>query len=188
MEKVKFMLVFSALFLGLFFLYGCSDEEICPDNPGYVLCGYCSEDAALSDNPNAGQCRYCPEGTYCSGDECGDIACIPYGSNGGTSGGSQQCPAEQGYTLCGYCSNIDQCKYCPQGTYCPSDFCYSDICPYSSGGTSGGGGSKYYYASCSQCKYGYSGYSYEGYDYATCNYYYQLCVAAECGKILDNCR
>lgn len=109
---------------------------------------------------------------------------------------SEICPAEVGQTLCGYCSEDrmatgnphgGQCRYCPEGYSCSGDIC-GDITCKAGGGGGGGGGTKTYYASCSQCKGEHSMYSYNGYSYETCNYYYNLCVDAQCGKILDNCR
>ena len=117
--------------------------------------------------------------------------------------GSITCPVMSGDKLCGYCSedaalsdnpHAGKCRYCPTGTACiMDDICGELSCRQSgsnggNGGTSGGGGGKTYYASCSSCDGPYRTYSYRGADYTTCNYYYQLCVAASCDKILDNCR
>lgn len=125
------------------------------------------------------------------------------GENGGNV-----CPARSDEVYCGYCSadrmatgnpNGGACRYCPAGYQCS----YSDICgdlkchpgAGAPGGESSGSGSsagttaRTYYASCSQCTVGpYGMYSYRGGSYGVCNGYYQACVQARCGKILDNCR
>ena len=122
------------------------------------------------------------------------------------------CPAQQGQVYCGYCSddraltgnpNGGQCRYCPSGYSCStSNICGELKCvPGGNGngntngnwnnGANDGGNvvqQKTYYASCSQCKGAYSSYSYRGPSYDVCNAYYQTCVVAQCGKILDNCR
>jgi len=117
------------------------------------------------------------------------------------------CPTSPGDKLCGYCAedaalsdnpHAGKCRYCPTGTACvlTDGICGELSCRQTSsdggdGGISGGDGGSggiTYYASCSGCDGPYSTYSYRGPDYTACNYYYQLCVAASCDKILDNCR
>jgi hypothetical protein len=114
--------------------------------------------------------------------------------------GKSICPRKSGSNLCGYCAEdaalsdnpaAGKCRYCPSGSYCSfDDICGELKCRTSgtSGGGSSGGTQKRYYASCSGCDGPQRTYSYNGYSYSTCNYYYRVCVAASCDKILDNCR
>jgi hypothetical protein len=141
--------------------YTTSAEHCCPEGyPHYYdgSCWHCREGSVYDEE----------SGTCCSGD-------YPHYYDGKC----HQC--SPGYYL--YATSAGHC--CPQGY------------PYYYGGSCwnqpGGSGSTVqqttsYYASCSQCPGSYSLYSYRGGSYETCNAYYQVCVIAGCGKILDNCR
>jgi len=107
------------------------------------------------------------------------------------------CPEVADSTLCGQCSFYDmsnkyafiknhrgECRYCSNNQTCNGGNACGEI--YCAGGGQTNNNSKYY-SSCSQCKNNYT-YYYNGYDYATCNNVYNKCVAAGCGRILDNCR
>jgi len=107
------------------------------------------------------------------------------------------CPAISGSNLCGQCSFSDisnryafiknhrgECRYCSNNQTCNGGDACGEV--YCAGGSSTINNSKYY-VSCSQCKSNYT-YYYNGYAYDTCNTLYNKCVAAGCGRILDNCR
>ncbi len=198
------ILVAAVALVSLFLLYGCPEKLTtgddnssikedtstagCPAHQGEVLCSYCPK--SRTDSPLAGKCLYCYQGYGCPTNPC-DNNCIDLNP-------ASRCPVRQGQTFCGYCSDDPatnpaggKCRYCDQGYSCSTNVCAPSegFCKGSGGGGGGGGGGtqKIYYASCNQCQYS-SGYSYRGYSYETCNAYYQACVYAQCGKILDNCR
>jgi hypothetical protein len=95
-----------------------------------------------------------------------------------------KCPGEE---VCGSGCMTTGASCCPDGEH----FCAS---PYtcSASNTCTGGSSNdpsgTYYVSANGCTVGYSTVSYRGNDYAVCNGWYQVAVAAQCTKILDNCR
>jgi len=119
----------------------------------------------------------------------------------GKEPGQGTCPPMLDKVACGVCpsssssSHAGMCRTCPLGRECVfEDICGDiDCVPTSASGSSGSGsgsgssGSGTYYVSCSGCKYGQTSYSYRG-GYSACNSWYQVCVQAECSKILDNCR
>jgi len=139
---------------------------------------------------------------------CGCFDNSAGGSTGNTYSGSSSCGT--GYykysTSAGHCCPEGypyyydgKCHQCSQGYYqydtsaghcCPEGYpYYSDGKCWKQSGNSGSTGQQTtYYASCSQCQGYYHLYSYRGGSYETCNAYYQTCVFARCGKILDNCR
>lgn len=97
---------------------------------------------------------------------------------------TDKCPGKE---LCGTgCMTIGS-SCCPDGAhYCeaPATCNAANLCQ--ADGTNDPSGT--YYVSASGCTNGYSTVSYRGSDYAVCNSYYILAVAAQCTKILDNCR
>ena len=116
------------------------------------------------------------------------------------------CPEEEGYSLAGQChysdfvgdladdwrvvDNLGKCRYCPTGSR--GDWSVLGICGMGfncigGSGNGGNGGQQTYFTSCSSCQYGQRSYNYNGNDYATCNYYYNLCVANDCADKRTNC-
>ena len=184
-------------------IMGCTDKDIndinavtgataTPEAPHCsdvtrTYCGYCLDEQVSTLDTTGSVCVSCPAGYTCPADYCYNNVthCIPVAT---PTPEAPNCPAKQGEVYCGYCANIDQCVYCPQGDICPSDYCTNDWCPRGSNG--GGGGStpqKKYYIGCSECP-GQPGVSYNGPSYEICYGYYVACYNAGCGKILDNCR
>ena len=118
--KIATLTFIVSLFAAVIFVSGCVGQSgnICPDEPGMIVCGYCNEDAVLSDNPNAGKCRYCAEGSTCSfTDICGDLKCVGSSGSAGTGGTKQYCGT-------GYCYSGGVC--CPKATpYNCNNYCYN---------------------------------------------------------------
>jgi len=135
------------------------------------------------DNPAGGS----PDNTYGGSNSCG-TGYYKYSTSAG------HCCSE------GYPHYYDgKCHKCSQGYYqydTSAGHCCSEGYPYYYGGSCwnrpGSSGPTVqqttYYASCSQCPENYPLISYRGGSYEICNAYYQGCVIARCGKILDNCR
>jgi len=106
---------------------------------------------------------------------------------------SQQCEYKHFWNDGTIVSNLGKCMYCPSGTACnwgSTGICSGYQCVASGGSSGGGSGNAVtsYFASCSNCQYGQRTINYNGYSYATCNYYYNLCVENDCADIRTNCR
>lgn len=95
---------------GLLWVAGCeaaTDEEICGERAGMVLCGYCRDDRIATGNEHGGTCRFCPEGNQCLGDVCGELRC----------GACETCA----------CPQFSTCSSCGGGT-CESALCGAPWC------------------------------------------------------------
>ena len=143
-----------------YYKYSTSEGHCCPQGSPYYRDGYCwhCKEGSVYDEAS---------GTCCSGD-------YPhyYG------GKCHQC--SEGYYL--FDTSGGHC--CPNGY----PYYYDGSCWNQPGRSGSNGAQTTYYASCSGCTGYYRTYSYRGGSYETCNAYYQVCVIAECSKILDNCR
>jgi hypothetical protein len=173
-------------------IFDTSAGHCCPE--GYThyyggTCHQCSEGYSIYTT-SAGHC--CPEGyTYSYNGGC--YACAEGYSKYTTSAG-HCCPEGYTYYYDGMCNACAQgySKYttsaghcCPEGYgYFYNGQCYTQP---QGGGGGGGGSSQIYWVGCTECPNG-QVYSYRGYDYGACNGRYQMCVAARCGNIKDNCR
>lgn len=99
---------------------GCSstDEEICGQKAGQLLCGYCRDDRIATGNPKGGTCRFCPAGTQCLGDVCGELSC----------GLCVTCACPQ-HSTCGACGGTScESSLCGSGSWCCPGACDPSNC------------------------------------------------------------